>query len=187
MKSILLGTCALLLISVSAFAGDISITFSPDTEVYPPSADTATCQLYGTAACVIFSGTITDNDTDRSLLFLTGITLSDYNDYFTVDNNFTDNPLTGTFEGDTLNHVASNTYTGEIMGLDIASDTPLGTYSAEAVFSGFGGTNDPDDNGFTQNVDFTVVVTPEPITGGLTLIGLLALAASRRLRRTRPC
>jgi hypothetical protein len=142
---------------------------------------------------VVFAGTITDNDTDGTadnpnLIYLTGITLSAYSEYFTVDNTFSSD-VPGAFEGDSDDYVTINTYSGPIMGLDIAPDTPVGTYTAEAVFEGAGGDGDPDYNGFTEDVSFTVdVLAPEPATGGLLLAGLfVALAASRRLRRPRTC
>ena len=188
MKSLLLGTSAFLLVSASAFAGDITVAFSPDTQVYPPSADSYACEIAGGGAspCVIFSGTITDTDIgDETLSYLTGIALSDYTEYFTVDNTFYNAP--GVFEGNLDSDIAPNSYTGAIMGIDINPDTPWGTYTLQAEFNGYGGDTGPDGFGNMAYADFTVVITPEPVTGGLTLIGLLALAASRRLRRTRPC
>lgn len=190
MNGFLLASALLLAISAPAFADDVTIAFNPVTETYPPSYDTAQCELYGTPPCVVFSGTITDNDTDGSLLFLTGIdpTLSAYNEYFTVDNTFTDDgSIPGAYEGDLLGLTAPNTYSGIIMGLDIAPGTPIGTYTADAEFDGFGGTNDPNGSGFAIEVPFTVVIAPEPVTSGLAQAGLLAMAALSRRRRPRAC
>jgi hypothetical protein len=171
--------------------GDVTITFSPMTEVYPPGADTTTCNSYGVAPCVDFYGTITDTDTDGSLLFLTGITLSAFNNYFTVDNTFSqDVAIPGGYEGDALDSPFPNSYSGVIMGLDFAPDIPVGTYAADAIFAGAGGTDDPDFQGFTVVVPFSVIVSsaPEPATGGMAIIaGLLAIAASLRHRRSRIC
>ena len=172
--------------------GDLSIIFSPASEVYPPGADAFQCQLGSgtTAPCVIFSGTITDFDTDGSFITLaTAPTISAYSNYFTVDENtFFDTP--GFYEGDTDDYVTSNTYgPGPIIGLDIAPDTPAGIYTAEAIFAGEGGTDDPNFQGFTIEVPFTVVIAaPEPAAGGLTIAaGMLAIAASLRNRRSRTC
>jgi hypothetical protein len=191
MKRLFLTSTMLFAMSAAAFGqtGDVSIVFSPSTEVYPPGADTATCELYGTAPCVDFSGTITDTDSDGSFLFLTGVTVSAYANFFTVDNTFSDDiSIPGGYEGDTLDSPFPNTYTGIIMGLDIAPGTPVGTYSANAVFAGYGGDGDPNGAGFTVDAPFTVIVNaPEPVTSSLVLGGLLAIVAARRRSRPRAC
>ena len=197
MKRLLPAFGILLVLSATAFGdaipvGDVTIVFAPTFAVYPPGADTFACQLgSGTdAPCVIFSGTITDTDTDGTFITLaTDPTLSAYSDYFTVDaNTFFDTP--GFYEGDTDDSVASNTYgPGPIMGLDIAPDTPVGTYTAEAQFFGTGGDGDPNGYGFTVDVPFTVIVTaPEPATAEMAIAaGMLSIGASFRQRRSRTC
>jgi hypothetical protein len=183
-------------ISATAFAdpipiGDVTIALTPPAiETYPPGALAFECELDSgtTEPCVIFSGTITDFDTDGSLLFLpTDPTLSAFSNYFSVDNTFFNTP--GVYEGDSADTFAPNTYgPGPIFGLDIAPGTPMGIYTAYFEFAGFGGDGDPNDAGFTVDVPFTVVIAPEPGTRGLTIVaGVLAIGASLRHRRSRAC
>src|ERR1022692_261643 len=89
MKKLLL--LLLLGIAVPAFAGSITITLNPTVEVYPPGYATALCQVNGTAPCVVFSGTITDTNTDGSFLSLESVALDPAvpaDDFFTLDNLF---------------------------------------------------------------------------------------------------
>src|SRR5271165_7166829 len=92
----------LLGIAMPAFAGSISITLNPSVELYPPGYATALCQVNGTAPCVVFSGTITDTDTDSSFLFLQSVALDPgvaADSFFTLDNLFY-NDVPGLFSGD---------------------------------------------------------------------------------------
>lgn len=196
MKCPVMAFAVLLALSCAAFgtgigSPDVTITFNqPALAVYPPGYDTATCELNGTAPCVVFSGTVTDNDTDGSPLDLTGITLSAYSNYFTVDNTFS-NDTPGLFEGDANGTFAPDyapvSYTGAVMGLDIGAGTPAGTYNDVAEFLGSGGTAGPDMSGYLTYVDFTVVVAPEPSSGGLVVTSLLTLAAALHIRCRRRC
>ncbi len=132
MKRVLPAFALFLVVSGAAWGdpittGDVTISFLPtSTQVYPPGAAAFECQLGGGAVpCVIFSGTITDTDTDGSFITLAADpTISAYSDYFTVDNTFFD--TTGFYEGDTDNFVTSNTYGSGLLvfGLDIAPGTP---------------------------------------------------------------
>src|ERR1022692_3206336 len=100
MKKLLL--LLLLGIAVPAFAGSITITLNPTVEVYPPGYATALCQVNGTAPCVVFSGTITDTNTDGSFLSLESVALDPAvpaDDFFTLDNLFY-NDVPGLFSGD---------------------------------------------------------------------------------------
>jgi hypothetical protein len=193
MKSLLIVSMALLGMSATAF-GDLMVTLTPSTVVYPPSSDPAQCQLNGTAPCVVFSGTLTDTDTDGSLLYLESaainFTVPGDASYFTLDNTFFSD-VPGVLSGDpnwaTDGNPFANTYTGPIFGVDIAPSTPVGTYVETIVISAAGGTDDPLLNGFTVDEAFTVIVTPEP-TSGLTMVGgLLVMAALRRARHSHPC
>ena len=182
MKSLLCCCIAMLGMSAPAF-GSLIFSLSPSVESYPPGFSTATCQANGSAPCVVFSGTLTDPDTDGSDTFLAGIsvnfTLPAANGYFTVDNTFF-NDVPGGLEGDTDNNPFSNTYTGAIFGLDFSPSTPAGVYTGMATISAYGGTNDPNDDGFTESASFTVEITPEPGSGWMIVIGLLVIVALRR-------
>jgi hypothetical protein len=200
MKSLVMASAVLLAASSAAFgtgigSPDVSITFNqPAIAVYPPSYDQATCDANNpngiSQPCLVFSGTIMDNDTDGSPLDLTGVALSAYNSYFTVDNTFS-NATPGLFEGDADGTFAPDyapvTYTGPILGIDIAADTPTGTYNDVAEFLGDGGTVGPDMSGYFAYVDFTVVLAPEPSSGGLAVAGLLAGLMALCVRRRRRC
>lgn len=143
--------------------------------------------------CVLFSGTLLDNDTDDSLLFLNtiGVTFSPgpTSGDLTIDNTFYDSTdyVPGVLSGD-LNYVAdglpTNAYSGDIFGIDIAPGTPFGVYTGTVTINAAGGTNDPNGDGFIVTQIITVdVVSPEPAAGSLALGGLLALTLSYRLKR----
>jgi hypothetical protein len=194
MKSLLVCPIVMLGLSATAF-GSLTATLSPSLEVYPPGADTATCQTYSpssSSTCVIFSGTLTDTDTDGSALYLTSanIVYSSPGDasYLTLDNIFYDYPgVPGVLEGDNLDSFAPNSYSGVIFGVDVLPSIPAGVYNEQLQLQLVGGTSDPDDNGYTQNVDFTVVVAPEPASALTITGGLLVIAASLRARSWRRC
>jgi hypothetical protein len=171
---------------------DLSFTLSPSLDYYPPGADPSQCQLYGTAPCVQFSGTLTDNDTDGSPLFINSFSLilnSGDDAYFSADNffdSFSGPP--GVLEGDTSKSFAPNSYTGLIFGVDIISAPPPGVYNEIAEISACGGTNGDPTCGsfFTVDADFTIQdPAPEPRTGLLMLAGLLGLVGLHRARRSR--
>ena len=188
----LLASIVLAAVSPALFGEEIVITLTPSTVLYPPSLDASTCESNGgNAPCISFSGVITDTDTDDSLITLSDLTFT-FNGlgstYLTQDNTFF-NSAAGLLVGDpnaaTDGNPFSNTYTGPIFGLDLNANTPGGTYTGSIQVSGYNLTNDP---GQTNELvlgqqNFTVQVAPEPFTFALTAAGLLALAASRRLRR----
>jgi hypothetical protein len=176
--------------------GDLTMLLDPTVEVYPPGEDPSICEETVVAPCVVFSGTLTDNDTDGSVMNLNGVSVNfsgGDSAYFTVDPNFFDYNLPCCLSGDpnwaTDGNPFSNTYTGPIFALDIAPGTPVNVYTETLVLSASGGTNDPNGNGFTVQEDFTIVIAPEPASGLLLAMGLVAIAASRRVvlrsRRTR--
>jgi hypothetical protein len=195
MKRLFILSVLLLGMSAPAFAGDITITIDPTTEQYPPGYPTFLCQETGTAPCVVFTGTIIDNDIDDSLLFLSSVALDPTvaaDDYFTLDNTFYDD-VPGAFSGDPAWETddlgnPSDTYTGPLFGLDFAPDTPNGIYDGMIIFSGAGGTNDANYDGFTVEEPFEVIIgTPEPASGLLMLTALLATGAARRKRSLKAC
>ena len=144
--------------------------------------------------CLVFSGTLLDNDTDDSLLFLNSIDVTfspgPGSGALTLDGTFYDSTdyVPGVLSGDpnyasTISACRANVYSGDLFGIDIAPGTPLGVYTGTVTIDAAGGTDDPNDDGFTVSQDITVIVTPEPAARSLALAGLLALAVSYRLKR----
>jgi hypothetical protein len=188
MKRLVFASIVLLVISNAAFGSDLTFTLNPLIEYFPPGAGAALCETNGTSPlCVMFSGTLTDSDTDLSVMNLDSLTIDFAANpaaaaYFTTDNTFFIDPP-GILVGDPTSPL--HTYTGPIFGLDIAPSTPPGVYSLTADLGADGGTNDPTNGGFTVTSDFTVVITPEPVSWGLVLAGFLGLGL--RARRSRSC
>lgn len=194
MKHFLLASIVLAALSPALSGDEVLITFTPSTVSYPPSLDAATCQWNGGALpCIAFMGAITDTDTDDSPITLVDLAVT-FNGmgstYLTADNTFF-NDAAGLLVGDpnaaTDGNPFSNTYTGPIFGLDLSPATPGETYTGSIQISGYNLMNDPGetDELVLGQQSFTVQVAPEPFTFGLTAAGLLALAASRRLCRSR--
>jgi hypothetical protein len=188
---LLLFVAVLALSTAPAYGGEFTLTLDPTQEIYPPGIDPVTCEVTGTAPCVQFLGTLTDNDTDGSLLAITGISViftgSD-GDYFTLDQNVFGNDVPGILEGDTDGFVASNRYSGTIFGIDINS-APQGVYTETVEISACNLSNDvncesgdADPGAFTEDEQFTIVVTPEPAAASLLLEGLAALAVWHGLK-----
>ncbi len=194
MKHFLWVSIALTAVSPALFASDIVITFAPATVIYPPGLEAFTCQSNGgNSPCLAFSGAIDDIDTDGSLLALADIRVTlngAASTYLTPDNTFF-NDASGLLVGDpnaaTDGNPFSNTYGGPIFGLDINPNTPWGVYTGSIQISGYNLASDPGetDELVLGQQTFAVNVVPEPFTFGLTAAGLLALALSRRLRRSR--
>ncbi len=137
---------------------------------------------------VIFTGKLTDNDTDGSVISLNDVyTVFDdpaASTYFTVDNTFYNN-VPGGLEGDDLDTYYLNSYCcgDPVFGVGIAPDTPVGTYTGTVDIDGSGGTNNAADLLFVAPI--TIVVAPEPVPFALGSTGLLAIAfygVRRRLR-----
>jgi|HubBroStandDraft_6_1064221.scaffolds.fasta_scaffold247410_2 hypothetical protein len=197
---------SLIVPEVNTIGPDIELSFSldPNAAVYPPSADTGTCETTGGFPnCVYFSGTLTDNDTDGSLLALESIAIiytepTDA-DYFALDNTFSDfyqgtpSGPPGILEGDTDDNFAPNSYgPGLIFGVDIISPPPPGVYVETAEITACNLSNDPncesggpDPGEFTVDAQFTISVSPEPTSGLLILAGLPVLIGLDRYRRSR--
>ncbi len=115
-------------------------------------------------SCVPFSGTLTDSDTDLSFLQLDNLTISfdsgNPSTGLSLDNTFLA-VVPGLLSGDP-NYATSgnppNAYSGPLFGIDIAPQTPAGTYHATVTIHASGGTGDPNSNGFTVSKDITVTV-----------------------------
>ena len=196
MKTILTVFIVLLGMSAGMSASDLTLILNPSTAVYPPGNPTPACQLAGSAPCAIFSGILTDNDTDSSFIYLDGVSIDFSSDpsaaaYFTVDNTFS-NDVPGILSGDPSapgdGNPFSSRYTGPIIGIDFAPSTPYGVYQLTAVISAEGGTIDSTYSGFTTGAAFTLLVVPEPSASQLIAAGLaVLLACSRFRRRASPC
>lgn len=180
--------------AVPLSAQDLSFTLSSNSgagyvpniapEAYPPCIE---------PGCVLFSGTLTDNDTDDSFLSLSnanpvlpgiGVTFSSgpASGGLTIDDTFGDLPtIPGTLIGDPTGLTdfgIPNAYSGPLFGIDIASGTTPGDYSGTVTIYANGGTDDPGNLGFTVSQQITVdVLAPEPATAGFAMAGLAALGA----------
>lgn len=177
----------LTLAASQASASDLTLTlnsaigFGVPTNL-PPDADSCL-----QPNCVLFTGTLTDADTDDSFIFLNSISVSAFaptpaSGLLTIDNTFYDD-VPGILSGDP-NYAAdgnpSNTYTGPIFGIDIAPRTAPGVYDAVVTLFAAGGTGDPNDNGFQIEESIQVdVVAPEPASAALFFAGLLPFAIWR--------
>jgi hypothetical protein len=182
----------LALAAAPVYGDDLTFALTPNTGAGSPTSNSPYPGNCIPPNCVLFSGTLTDTDTDGSYIFF---------DYFPIDISvtFSSSPVSGslsldstfyedvplllsgdpTWATDLLGN-PPNIYGPDlpIFGIDIAPGTSVGEYSGTVTINAAGGTNDPDFNGFTVSQSFTVdVVAPEPAAAGLLLGGLLALAA----------
>lgn len=149
--------------------------------------------------CVPFSGTLLDNDTDGSFIFLSNAdpSLTNIGVIFssgpaagglTVDDTFDDlTSIPGVLIGDPTDSFGTGlpyTYSGPLFGIDIAPGTTPGDYSGVVTIYANGGTNDPNNLGFSVTQPITVdVLAAEPATACFALAGLAALGACYGLRR----
>jgi hypothetical protein len=180
----------LALAAAPAYAGDLTFTLDSSTGSGSPMNLNPDADFCGPPNCALFTGTLFDTDTDDSYLFLETIEVTFSSNpasgALTIDNTFYDDVseiLSGDpdYATDDLGN-PPNVDSGDLFGIDIAPGTSSGVYTGTVTIDAAGGTNDPNDNGFTVTQDITVVVTPEPVAGSLALAGLLALAVSYRLK-----
>jgi hypothetical protein len=181
--------------------GGLSFSLNPGVGTGSPTnlpPDPDTCFAPN---CVLFTGTLEDTDTDSSIMLI-GYTPDGISPVITVtflsipaegslslDNTFYED-VPGVLSGDPTwatdgSGNPPNIYGDDepIFGIDIAPGTSIGVYSGEVTIYAAGGTDDPDYNGFSVTQDFTVNVTPEPSTVGLSLVGLAALLGWRGVKR----
>jgi hypothetical protein len=143
--------------------------------------------------CVLFTGTLTDNDVDPSpdtnpsnlLIFSPYTSAADsvtFDGALMLDNTAPLSDLSGdtNYATDGLLN-PPNTYSGPIFGIDIPVGTPVGVY-VDAVNLDIFPTNG--NSPFTVSADVTVVVAPEPAAAGLLLGGLAVLAGVKRKWRS---
>jgi hypothetical protein len=187
--SILIIPAVAMLAAVSACADDLTFSLNSSfgsgySTNLPPDSDTCL-----QPNCVLFAGTLTDNDTDQSFIFLNDIGVVFSTDpavgSLAIDNTFFDE-VPGVLSGDpdfADDGNPANTYSGPIFGIDIAPGTAAGTYQGLVTIDAVGGTGDPNDNGFTVQQNITVEVTPEPNAGSLLFAGVVSFALWRGVRR----
>jgi hypothetical protein len=136
--------------------------------------------------CVLFNGTLTDTDDDASApvmvfpLISVAFSTNPASGMLTLDNTFYDSVdyFPGTLSGDpnyATDGSPPTTYAGSLFGIDIAPGTSVGVYTGTITIDVAGGLNDPLYGGFIVTAPITVVVTPEPAAGSLSLVGLAAL------------
>jgi hypothetical protein len=168
---------ALLALAPPAFCSLI-LTLSPSTLSGVPGGS------------VIFSGTIVDTDAgtvhNGDFVYLNDIAVifdPPGDSLLSAPDTFFINTVPGDLIGDT--NPIDNTYSGPIFEVDIAPNTPAGTYTG--TFSILGGYTEPlADFDVLATQTFQVVVpAPEPATAGLLLLPLAGLAAVIRRRRQR--
>ena len=197
-KSILLFPMVALSLTVASAYGDVivpdlSITLSPNVGAgyaAPGVVASGDCTLF--SYCVLFSGTLTDNDndpTDNTFTAITGIgvafTPAAANNFLLLDGTFNADVPT-IFIGDpTFVYPAFPTYNyvGPIFGIDISPNLPAGVYNGVLSIFTSGGTNDTG-SGQTFTQTFTVdVLAPEPGSSLLLFAGLLPFAVWRGVKR----
>lgn len=131
--------------------------------------------------CVLFSGALTNTDTDLSFIRLEDISISLSSSNLSLDNTFFA-VVPGLLSGDS-NYATSgnpaNAYSGPIFGIDIAPQTPSGTYNATVTIHASGGTGDPDNNGFTVSKNITITVIPAAQTISFSSLAPVGIPASR--------
>ena len=166
------------LLATSLYGSSLSFTLSPSVEVgrtapFPVSLD--------------FSGTLTDTDTggfcDRELtncLYLNFISFSFDQD--TAVSHLSGDPVDFYLANSQFGFLSDggpfDTFTGNIFGIVVQPDTPLGVYTGSVSI--FGGYDDSAANNFLASQSFTVVVAPEPADFGLAITGLAAVLLAKR-------
>ena len=182
------------LAAVPAHAAELTLTLDSNIGYGGPTnlpPDPNTCL---SPNCVLFTGTLTDNDVDPqpdnypSFLYI-GIPYTDAADTITFDSVLSlDNIApTGVLSGDTLwasdeSSNPPNTYSGPIFGVDIPVGTPDGVYEDMVNLDITPYAYNANDEMYEAGSVFTVseqvtVVIPEPSTAGCLFAGLAALAA----------
>jgi hypothetical protein len=169
------------LLAVHAHASSLLFTLSPAEE---------SGQTTHAPVDVFFSGTLTDTDTtdtcdndNVNCLYLNFISftfdqstatshLSPDTDQFYLAN------VPGFLSDDGASSGLYDTYTGNIFGINIAPDTPIGTYTG--TVSIYGGYDDSQANNLLASQTWTVVASPEPADFGLAMAGLAALVLAKR-------
>jgi hypothetical protein len=183
---------------------DFSLISNIGVESAPDNTLAATPLCLVEPGCILFSGSLTDNDTDGSYI-LTGpdsdFGLSDITVTFsslptsgglTLDNTWDDFADAGVLIGDpnaaTDGDGAPNLYTGPLFGIDIAPGTTPGRYTGTVTIEAqhLDPDFDPIGDPFTVSQQFTVDVVPEPASWGFALAGLMVLGAWCRLRKKWP-
>jgi hypothetical protein len=207
---------AIFIAALPALANDLSFTLGSNIGVgvaprIAPEPDPPCLP----SACVLFTGTLTDNDTDGSYFYTgpqTGLGPDEDLNLNDISLTWSTSPASGgltldqTWDEYAQNSGAAllvgdpngladvgvpNSYSGSVFGIDIAPGTSVGEYTGTVTIQAqrftvdSNGDFDPDGSPFTVSEQFTVVVAPEPATWGFAMAGLAALGACCGLRRKR--
>jgi hypothetical protein len=185
----LFALAAFALVAAPAHADLAELTFTLDSNAVSgsPASVNPDPDICLAPNCALFTGTLSDNDTDYSLLFI-GIPYThaaDSSDFDVVLSLGNISPA-GLLSGDPVwatdgSGNPPNIYQGPIFGIDIPANTPSGVYR-DTVYLDVTPTNGTDP--FTVSEAVTVVVSPEPGGADLMLAGLAALCGVYRWRRS---
>jgi hypothetical protein len=179
-------------VTAPAYADELTFTLNSIVGYGAPTNLNPDPNFCASPNCVLFTGTLMDNDVDPSpdnnpsflYIFSPYTKAADaitFDGVLSLDNTA---PL-GTLSGDT-NYATDglsnppNIYRGPIFGVDIPTGTPAGEY-VDAVYLDIYPSNGNDP--FTISADVTVIVSPEPAPGCLLAGGLAALAVWCWVRR----
>jgi hypothetical protein len=175
--------CLAVIPAYGGSAPDLTIALAPDSGSFSPTGDTVDAGDCLSQYCVLFSGAITNNDTDDSIMSLGPASVlfatTPASGGLSIDETFY-NDVPGILIGDpTYSYPDSSPYyqyTGPIFGIDVAPGTTPGIYDGTlSVYTQYG-TNDTGP-GETFTADFSVdVLAPEPSAASLLLAGCLPLA-----------
>jgi PEP-CTERM motif len=186
----------LLLTTIPAFAGDLTLTLDPPAiqhslpgGIYQPALCT---NSDGSGSCVVFSGTITtggDESQDYSLNALY-ITMSPSNpdggDTYVFDNTYLSDFFGNAFflsangpPGLLGPDAGEYSYAGGVFEVDVEPGAPIGDYFGTATLDYTDETDCPISS-CTVSAGFEVLVTPEPGAWILAAIGLAALGVRWR-------
>jgi len=176
--------------ALPAQASELTFTLDSDIGYGTPTSmnpDPSTCLPPN---CVLFTGTLTDNDVDPqpdnnpSYLFI-NTPYTDASDMLTFDGVLSlDNtaPI-GALSGD-ANYAADlnppTQYMGPIFGIDIPAGTPLGVY-VDAVNLDISPSNG--NSMFTVSAEVIFVVAPEPSAASYLFAGLAAMGVGYGVER----
>jgi hypothetical protein len=192
MRSCILSSAlaALAFVALPAHASELTFTLDSYIGYGNPTSQNPDPNSCLPPNCVLFTGTLTDNDVDpqpdNSPSYLSvGLPYTDAADMVTFDGVLSlDNtaPAIGVLSGDTnpLDLQPPTMESGPVFGVDIPVGTPWGLY-IDTVNIDITPTNG--NNPFTVSAQVTVVVVPEPSAASCLFAGLAVLAACWGVRR----
>lgn len=183
---------ASLLLSIPACAGLVTFSLDQSTIDTPPGGISNPSNCAFTAACVIFSGTLSFTADQYYSIDDISIDIPDGGSFVTGNDLYFQDNSPGVLggdgtPGDTLNScdAGDSCYVGGLFEIDVAADAPPGIYDGTATLVATDQNGNPI-TGSDTVVDFQVdvIAVPEPGMSTLMLFGLASLAAmGRRFRR----